>query len=465
MNDFYDVIIIGGGPAGSASAIHLRKAGLKVILFEKEKFPRAHVGESLVPFCYELFDELGILEELQKTAVRKPGVRFINKDGSKSTTYCFKNILDGPNQMSFHVLREKFDKQLLDRAQKLGTVVHEQHRVTNVNLDKTDEVEVTVSNPNNEKSTVKGKFLIDATGQDSFLAKKLKSKEKHKDLDRIAFLSHWNCDTSKEGVNEGLLQLLYLSDSKKGWMGIQPVDVNRLSVGLICDNNYVKQAKAKYAADGIENWKEQFYVDQVLSSPFTKDLLANAKMINKLLVVGDYSYKITKKFGSNYALVGDAAGFLDPIFATGVYLALNTAKNTANAIVRQLTEGKDIGQKELAASYTQYEGALELLEKFINNFYNPEFVNLAEIQSDVDSENNENHTKSMIAFSIVHFLMGGDFYNEHKKYLEYLDFLSQPKQLARYYHLVINQPKYKENSCDYLMEDVFPMLNDANLTE
>lgn len=110
----YDVIIIGGGPAGSSAAIRLRKEGINVALFEKEIFPRPHVGESLVPFCYDLFRELGILDELKKTAVRKPGVRFINKNGSQSTTYCFKNILNDENYLSFHVLREQFDKSTLE---------------------------------------------------------------------------------------------------------------------------------------------------------------------------------------------------------------------------------------------------------------------------------------------------------------------------------------------------------------
>ena len=290
-----DVIVIGGGPAGSAAAIHLRRAGFRVILFEKEKFPRPHVGESLVPFCYNLFKELGVLDELEKTAVRKPGVRFINQDGSETTTYCFKNILDGPNHLSFHVLREKFDLQLLDHARKLGTEVFEEHRVTAVNLDNEDEVIVDVTSDSNATLQVKGRFIIDATGQDTFLAKKLNVKQKHPELDRVAFLSHWNCDTTKEGINEGLLQLVYLSDTKKGWMGIQPVGVNRLSVGLICNSKFAKQAKQKYMDLGIKDWKEQFYVDQLHESPFTRELLCDSERINKLMVVGDYSYKVEKK--------------------------------------------------------------------------------------------------------------------------------------------------------------------------
>lgn len=450
----YDVIIIGGGPAGSSSAIRLKKAGLNVALFEKETFPRPHVGESLVPFCYDLFEELGVLEELKKTTVRKPGVRFINKDSSQTTTYCFKNILEGENHLSFHVLREKFDKQLLDKAKKDGAEVYENHKITDVDLSNTNATKVIVSH-NNKTKEVTAKFLIDATGQDSFLAKKLNLKSKHKDLDRIAFLQHWNCDTSQEVLNEGMLQLIYLSTAKKGWMGLQPVDVNRLSVGIIFDNNYVKSAKQKYVDADFKDWKQQFYLDEIYKSPYTKNLLKNSETINKLLVVGDYSYKVDKKFDTNYALIGDAAGFLDPIFATGVYLALNTSKYVSESIITLLSNQQQ-GISELQKSYKQYEGALNLLERFINNFYNPDFINLAEIGEE-NFKQDEEHSKRLIAFSLVHFLMGGDFYNEYEKYLDYLNFLQNPKQIARYHHLVINQEKYKENSCEISEKEVFPM--------
>jgi len=450
----FDVIIIGGGPAGSSAAIHLRKAGVNVAIFEKETFPRPHVGESLVPFCYDLFDELGILNDLKKTAVRKPGVRFINKDGSQSTTYCFKNILNGDNYLSFHVLREEFDKQLLDKARKDGANVFENHKVIQTDLSNPKQATVTVTHQN-EKKEYSSRFLIDATGQDSFLGKKMGLKSKHKDLDRIAFLQHWNCDTSKEGINEGLLQLIYLSSTKQGWMGLQPVGLNRLSVGIIFDNNYVKTAKQKYK--GNDNWKQQFYYDEIVKSPYTKELLKDAETINKLMVVGDYSYNISKKYDTNFALIGDSAGFLDPIFATGIYLALNTSKHVSKSIITLLNNQNE-GLSEMQKAYNQYQGALTLLERFINNFYNPNFINLAEIGENIYKDNEE-HSKRLIAFSLVHFLMGGDFYNEHKKYLSYLDFLQNPKQIARYHHLVINQEKYKENSCDMVMHDIFPILN------
>jgi len=449
----FDVIIIGGGPAGASAGIHLKKAGLSIAIFEKETFPRPHVGESLVPFCYELFEDLGVLDTLIKTTVRKPGVRFTNSSGSSSTTYYFNNVLKGPNQLSFHVLREKFDKQLLDKAKELGVEVFENHKVTNIDLTNPSKAFVTCEN-NGKKKQTEASFLIDATGQDTFLANKMRTKSKHKELQRTAFLRHWDCQTNREDFKEGVLQILYLDGHKKGWIGIQPVDENRVSLGLIINNDYLKSNREKYKSD---NWKEEFYEEEILLSPFIKKILDGAKPVNDLLVVGDYSYTVDQKFGHNYALVGDSAGFLDPIFATGVYLALNSSKITSSAIITYLTKDKKTGLEELQNAYSQYKGAFNLVEKFIYNFYDPSFINLAEIGKEVSSKD-KSYTKHLIAFSMLHFLMGGDFFNEHKKYSEFIEFLKEPKQLARYLHMVIENPANKSSGKRYTIDEIYPML-------
>lgn len=455
MNNKYDVIIIGGGPAGSSSSIYLRKSGLEVAIFEKEQFPRPHVGESLVPFCYDLFQELDILETLQKTAVRKPGVQFTNNNGTMSTTYNFGNILQGPNKLSFHVLREKFDNQLLNKAKEIGVHVFEKHKVIKVDFPLDGGPIVNYLVDGIEKS-ISCRFIIDASGQDTFLSSRLQTKKKHKDLLRTAFLRHWICDTSKKPFNSGVLQIVYLDQHKKGWLAIQPVDVNRVSVGLIISNEYLKEAKKKY--DYNANWKEVFYRDEVFSSPMAKDLLEKSTYKNNLLVVGDYSYQIDNKFGDNFALIGDSAGFLDPIFATGVYLAINTAKLVSLGISTYLTTSKAEGKRAIDNAYKQYEGALTLLEKFIYNYYDPSFINLAEI-SEYLEENDEEYNQHLIAFSMLHFLMGGDFFNEYDKYIKYLDFLKDPKQLARYFHMVIRPPSNTKLQ-EYSLEEIFPMLKE-----
>lgn len=453
----YDVVIIGGGPAGSSSAIRLNRMGHKVLVMEKEKFPRPHVGESLVPFCYGHFKDLGILEELEKSAVRKPGVKFINSDGSYDTTYCFENLLDGPEYLSFHVLRARFDKQLLDKAKADGAEVWEECTVKNVEFVHDDLSRILYSRDGKE-AQVEARFVIDATGQDTYLAKKLKTKSKYEGLDRIAFLNHWSKVKEGTQLEQGLLHLCYLDQSKNGWIGVQAVDYDRVSVGVVVDFKSTREFKANYKGN---NWKEAFYLNELQNTPFTKDLLANASTVQNLLVVGDYSYLNDKKFGNNYACIGDAAGFLDPIFATGVYLALNTSDIVSKAIDVRLKEGLEKGNEALQNAYGQYEGAMSMLSKFINNFYDPSFVNLAELGEKLDSTKDEDHIRHKIAFSIVHFLMGGDFFNEYKRYSDFVDFLKQPKQLARYVHLVMADPKYQETGCPEDLHKIFPMLAKA----
>ncbi|MEO5645656.1 MAG: NAD(P)/FAD-dependent oxidoreductase, partial [Bacteroidia bacterium] len=230
----YDFIIIGGGPTGSSAAIYLRRKGYSVLVLEREKFPRQHVGESLLPFCYPLFKELDMLEEMEKRFVRKPGARFTSHDGKSSSTWCFKNIIPDESYLSFHVVRADFDKMLLDRARKAGAEVKELAKVEAAHLDNPDEiVEVEVAEDGGIKQTYRAKFLIDASGQDTFLARRFGDKKTYKELDRIAFLTHWKGAKYTQGIDVGLLQIVYLPEHKSGWFGIQPVGKDRISVGLI----------------------------------------------------------------------------------------------------------------------------------------------------------------------------------------------------------------------------------------
>lgn len=448
----YDVIIIGGGPAGSSSAIHLRKLGHHVLVLEKDQFPRAHVGESLVPFCYPLLKELGVLDTIIQTAVRKPGVKFINKDGTLETTYCFKNILDGPEHMSFHVLRERFDKQLLDRARELGAIVQEQSKVIDVDFNGSHSI-VTYRNRENEKQTTQCKYIIDATGQDSFLASKLKTKSPIKDLVKVGIGGHWADFDQDTEINDGLLHLCYLEQDRKGWIGLQAVDRNRISAVLVTEASYFKAFRKSHKNDA--NWKKQFYLSELNNTPFTKALFKDAHMVNDLMVVSDYSYTNHEKFNERYACVGDAAGFIDPIFATGIYLALNSAKLVAHSIDTLLKEGEATGLAALQKSYDHYEGALNMLKGFIHNFYDPSFVNLAELGQYKNAED-QKHYKHKIAFSLVHFVMGGDFFYNYKRYAEFVEFLKSPKQLERFKHLVIDQDKYLETHCKQKEIPIFP---------
>ncbi|MBX7093273.1 MAG: tryptophan 7-halogenase [Flavobacteriales bacterium] len=458
--EFFDAIIIGGGPAGAFAGAKLAMAGHKVLILEKEIFPRPHVGESLVPFCYDLFEEIGVLDKLKSNFVRKPGVRFVNKTGEFDTIYCFKNILPGPNQLSFHVLRSEFDKILLDNARDKGATVMEDVLVKDVDLSVEDAVTVYATNEDKELS-FNARFLFDATGQDTFLGQKQRVKVKHKELDRIAFLTHWKGADFVPSIREGLLNIIYLAGNKKGWIGIQAVGEDRLSVGLVVDNIFTREMKEELSAKGTKDWKMELYLQEIRSAAFTSDILKNAEIIQKLMVVGNYSYSMTKKHGSNYAMIGDAASFLDPIFATGIYLAMNSAKVYSEALSVLLNDGIEEGKKALNTATENFEGAVQLVDRFIRMFYDQERFNFAELGQKLKerygTNDDENFIQHQLAFGALHFMMGGDFFNENKRYHQTLDFLENPGQFERYYYLVMNRDAYKEQGCPMPYEAIFPM--------
>lgn len=460
MGDF-DFIIIGGGPTGSTSAIFLRRKGHKVLVLEREKFPRQHVGESLLPFCYPLFEELGILEELKKRFPRKPGARFSNHDGTKSSTWCFRNIIQDDSYLSFHVVRADFDKLLLDKAAAEGATVIEEFKVEKVNLEAEDFVEAT-GNYKGETVTYRGKFLIDASGQDTFLARRLGDKTQIKELDRIAFLTHWKGAKYTQGIDVGLLQICILPQEKSGWFGIQPVAKDRVSVGLIISRKYLKEQKEKLRKAGHENdWQMQLYLQEVRSTPLTAEILSDAEIAQPLIAVSDFSYYANKTFGHNFAMLGDSGKFLDAMFASGVYLGMNSSKMFAEALDILMRQGKEAGMKAMSEKKKHIDGAYDLVEKFINIYYDPAGFNLAEMSSTSESGYKGFET----AFSLVHYLLAGDFFNNYEKYSGFLDMLKNPKQFARWKNLVVDRPNVHEKTCGTTFDEIFGSIDDRLVEE
>ncbi len=453
----YDFIIIGGGPTGASAGTFLARKGYKALILEKEIFPRQHVGESLLPFCYPLFEELGVLDEMKKRFVRKPGARFSNHDGTSSSTWCFKNIIHDDSYLSFHVVRADFDKMLLDNAVKNGAEKREGCKVEKVDLNGPNGTVIVDAIQDETRHTFQARFLIDASGQDTFLAKRSGDKNAYQDLDRIAFLTHWKGAKYTQGIDVGLLQIVYLEAHKSGWFGIQPVGKDRLSVGLVVNRKYLKEQKEKFKRSGNEDdWQKQFYLQEVRECSLTREILAHAEIAQPLIAVSDYSYFAEKTFGSNFVMLGDAGKFLDPIFASGVYLGINSSKMFANALDLLFKEGQEEGMKAMIATKKHIDGAYNLVEKFVNIFYDPESFNLATLSSVSES----NYSGYETAFSLVHYLLAGDFFNNYERYSDFLDMLKNPKQFARWKNLVVNKPNLHEKTCGHNYETIFGEIDD-----
>lgn len=415
MKTHYDVLIIGGGPAGSSAATHLSRKGFSVLVLEKEKFPRDHVGESLIPFCYGKMEKLGVLHHMEKIAVKKPGINFVHFDGIQQATWCFSSTLKDKSQISYHMLRSTFDKMLLNNSREAGANVLEQFRVQSVKLDTPDGgVEAEGTDVDGNRLTFTGRFLLDASGQQSFLASKVGKKLPYDGLDRAAFFSHWSGNEYDEALRDGLIKIVYLGGAKTGWIWVIPVGRDLLSIGVSMNSSYVREKKKEYAHYGDE-WKTRFYEDEIFESPAIQKILKGSRT-HDVVPLGDYSYKTTTRYGKNFALIGDAAAFLDPIFSSGVYMAFESAERVSDAVEQVLKNDEEAGMKSMQATYTDLDGAYVLLEKLIRLFYNPESWNFAS----TGAGELLHYHKFEAAYTIFHNLFAGDFFTNYKKYTDFL---------------------------------------------
>ena len=425
------IIVIGGGPAGSSVSSFLAMKGHEVVVFEKEKFPRIHVGESLLPFNYELFEELGVIDNMKANYHRKPGVKFASNDGSKSTTWYFQDVIRHESSLSFHVDRAKFDNMLLERSRELGVTVHEQTAVTNVDFDQPDGlVKVTTRSSGGEITDHMAKFVIDASGQNTFLANKFKDKKSYEGLGRVAVNTHWQNPEYDKELGEGCIEIIHIGGEKMGWIWAIPIADDRLSVGVVVSGDYFKAQRIASAGD--KDFLEKLYRQELSESPLMTSILKNATMERSPMAHGDYSYYTDKKYGDNFAVVGDASSFLDPIFSSGIYIAMFNAKLVAENIDKAFKTPGLSPSEAMKDTYVMLQDAYDLVEKLIRIWYDPNAISLANLQE----VQNVEYEKFYSAYKIYHYLLQGDFVRNAKKYMKAADILQDSKQLEKYTNFV-----------------------------
>jgi flavin-dependent dehydrogenase len=439
-DDDHDVTVIGGGPAGSTAAALLSRAGFRVLLLEKETFPRPHVGESMLPFCYRLFDDLGVRDEMARTFVRKPGVRFLDRNGNASTTWCFNHILRDETYLSFQVDRSKFDTILLNNARRLGATVREAVRVRAVDLSDPAAAVVSATDADGREQRHRSRFLIDATGRDALVATKMGWRRPRPELDRTAVWSHWDGVEMIGGLEEGNSLIIYIGEEKKGWIWVFPLAPDRVTAGVVMQNSYLREARRRY--DGPD-WRTALYRAEMETSPFVRSLLAEAKQAAPTYVNGDYSYIVDHHYGANYALIGDARGFIDPIFSSGVFLSMKTAYLVSAAVRQQLDDPSLAGANPaLVAAYTQVTGAYDLVHRMIRLFYNPHAMTWAEVGGEEQA-----HKAHESAMAAGHYMLAGDFFENHERYHKFFNLLENPQEFERYRKFVIDRDDFQELSC------------------
>lgn len=452
-DDTSDVLVIGGGPAGSTMASFLSMKGYDVTVLERERFPREHVGESMLPFCFHVFKELGILEQMKERFVRKPGVRFIDVDGTTNTAWCFWHHIKDESALSFQVIRAEFDQVLLDHSASLGATVHQETRVTDVEFGD-DEAHVTAVGADGQERRHTARFVVDASGRDTFLSNRLGTKTAHKELERTALsCSYWKGALFKDTLEQGLIQIVYLGGDKQGWIWCIPLGTDRVSVGVVMNTPYYLAQRGVLKEQGADDWKMALYLQELQAAPFTREILADAHMERDLMVNGDYSYICHQKWGDNFALVGDASAFIDPIFSTGVFMAMNSSRIASEALHIRLSQGAEAGASAFEDAYESIVGAYDLIDKLIRLFYTPEAINFAQLGSASEAFGDFDHYKN--AMGVYHFLIAGDFYERSTRYSDIVETLRDPKTFGRYKRTVLDRPTLNAPSCETPYEVAF----------
>jgi len=356
----YDVAIIGGGPAGSTAAALLAQAGRRVILFEREKFPRFHIGESLLPFSMKAFTRLGLHEKFSRAGfIKKYGGEIIGACSENGTKFYFKDGYRSQTDHAYQVTRGDFDKVLLDHARESGAHVHEQTAVDGIDFSH-DGIQLGVRSDGSFRS-VRARYLVDASGRNSVLGRQFKIKKTYDHLQKLSIFAHYEGVWRRDGIDGTLTVLVRAVDR---WFWLIPVTAERTSMGMVLDSETFRKSKVT-----AEDFLEQALAEQ----PTIAKRMTNARRVTKVYLEADFSYRSARLYGDRWLLAGDAAGFIDPIFSSGVFLAVFSGEKCADVLNEVLDRPRKA--KRLFARYERsVNRAMDVYLRFVNAWYTKEFI-------------------------------------------------------------------------------------------
>lgn len=354
----YDVLIIGAGPAGSSAAIRVRAAGLSALVVEKSSFPRFRIGESLLPKGNDLLRELGVWPKIERGGfVEKFGARFLNADGTAEKKVVFAQGLVPGLEKCYQVDRARFDALLLDHARETGAEVRTATTVRDIaNTSSGYRVEL---ESDGKSVSVNSRWIIDASGRDRFFPSELKAV-----LDpatapkRLAIYNHFTGVPRESGPAGGDTVVVRLQD---GWFWLIPIDAQRTSVGLVT-------TAATFKASGLS--PSDHFNRVVAATPRLRGLMAGSTPLLEFHVTADYSYYRKRLASERLLLVGDAGGFIDPIFSSGVYLATYSAKRAVDLLVAADRKQRPLTPSECRRYTREVKAHAGVFRRLVGAFYN-----------------------------------------------------------------------------------------------
>jgi flavin-dependent dehydrogenase len=357
------VLVIGGGPGGSTIAALLAERGRNVVLVEKDRHPRFHIGESLLPLNLPLFEKLGVKDEIERIAMPKYGIEFVSPVHDKVVHYQFANAWDKSFPYSYQVRRSSFDHVLLKNAAARGADIVEGCTVTEIEFLPEGGAAVEARDADGRPHHWAASFIVDASGRDALVAKKLDLKRRNRKHESAAIFGHFTGARRLPGKAEGNISIFWFDH---GWFWFIPLLDGTTSIGAVCPPEYIKSRKTDLNG---------FFSSTIALCPEIADRLKEAQLVGPITATGNYSYSADQMTGKSFILVGDAFAFVDPVFSTGVYLAMTMAFFGADAVETCLRE-----PRSAARALARYEAAtrrgLDVLSWYIYRISRPAFRNL-----------------------------------------------------------------------------------------
>ena len=365
----YDVIVIGGGPGGSTVATLVAEKGRRVLLLERAKSPEFKIGESLMPATYWTFQRLGIIEKLKASHFpKKYSVQFYSGSGKASAPFYFYRNDPHESSMTWQVLRSEFDQMLLDNAQGKGAEVQRSVSVHEVLFDGERAVGVRAKLTDGKIAELSAKVIVDSTGQSALISRKLKINTIEPTLKKASIFTHFEGGTRDEGIDEGATLILH-TESKDSWFWSIPLPYNRVSIGVVGDLDYLLQNRR--GSDGALS-HQAIFDEELAKCTALQPRLADAKQLFPVKVTKDFSYRTNRIAGDGWVLVGDAFGFLDPVYSSGLFLALKSGEMAADTINEAL-EQDDFSAEQLGSFGPDFVAGMESIRKLVYAFYTKDF--------------------------------------------------------------------------------------------